>query len=70
MASKGKCEFCARPAFYRESQLCKRCYAYAYYWNRKSVTDQVKHGRNLDRRSRTLDAVLAAKRKKRRRKAG
>ena len=38
---------CDRPMFYKESGLCKACYAFYYYWKGRSVTAQVKRNIQL-----------------------
>ena len=44
MAKIKKCRVrgCNNEAEHKESGLCKKCYAFMYYWNERSVTDKMK----------------------------
>jgi hypothetical protein len=39
---------CDRDAEHKESGLCKRCYAFQYYWTGRSVTDKMKRVKQIE----------------------
>lgn len=56
---RGQCviEGCGRDAFYKEAQLCQRCYSALYYWRKKSVTEIVSRKNKLKLFMRRMDVV-------------
>ena len=45
-----KCALCeTEKVHYLEAKLCYNCYAFVYYWKKRSVTDLMKRFQQLDR---------------------
>ena len=63
---------CDNEIHYKQSQLCNCCYQFLHYWNKRSVTDKMKHVQRVGRWNERVVALIPQKvvRIKRRRRTG
>lgn len=52
---------CNRVAYHKKSVLCKACYQFLYYWNKRSVTDKMRHVHKVGQWNERVAALVPLK---------